>query len=169
MKIFHSSNDCYNMFSQNIGIELLFSLCCSYTWANVVTNAKNDRNLQFALQSKNDMIGQGKTDTLWVPARCLIILANLFYKWYKCLRMPANAIANHTMCWEWNKNTTRTVFLRKKQMSLPFRNKKITKLHLVMLQGKWFEKYTCKSYGSCALNAAFHLGLHCLQKDPLSN
>ena len=35
---------------------------------------------------------------------------------------------------------TRIVFLQKTQMSPPFRNQKILTLHLVMLQGKYFEK-----------------------------
>ena len=29
-------------------------------------------------------------------ANCFMILANLFYKWYKCLRMLANTIADLT-------------------------------------------------------------------------
>ena len=41
------------------------------------------------------------------------------------------------------------LFYEKKQMSPHVRNKKDHKLHLVMLQGESFEKYTCKSYGSC--------------------
>ena len=37
-----------------------------------------------------------KFDTLWILAKCLTILANMFYKWYKCLRMLANCVANET-------------------------------------------------------------------------
>ena len=38
--------------------------------------------------SENDMIGQGKIEML---AKCFTIIANLFYKWYICLGMLANA------------------------------------------------------------------------------
>ena len=31
-------------------------------------------------------------------------------------------------------------------MPPPFKNKKVTKLHLVMLKGASYETYTCKSY-----------------------
>ena len=53
--------------------------------------------------AKNDATGQGKFDTLWMLEKCFTILANLVYKWYKCLsckwykclRVLANAVANH--------------------------------------------------------------------------
>ena len=40
------------------------------------------------------MIGQGKIDTLRMLAKCFTILANLIDKWYKCLGMLANVVAN---------------------------------------------------------------------------
>ena len=43
------------------------------------------------------MIGQGKIYTLLrMLSKCFTILANLFYKWYKCLGMLANGVANLT-------------------------------------------------------------------------
>ena len=42
------------------------------------------------------MIGQGKIESLCMLVNCFTILANLFYKWYKCFRMLANTVANLT-------------------------------------------------------------------------
>ena len=43
----------------------VIALSCCYTEANIVTREENGRNLKFALQIReNDMIDQGKIDTL---------------------------------------------------------------------------------------------------------
>ena len=47
-----------------------------------------------AIIAQTDAIGQEIFDTLWMLAKCFTIIENLFCKWYKCLRMLANAVAN---------------------------------------------------------------------------
>ena len=54
-------------------------------------------NLKFAEKiAGNDANGQVKFDTLRMVAKYFMILANRFYKLYKCLSMHANAVANLT-------------------------------------------------------------------------
>ena len=57
---------------------------------------------------ENHMIGQGKIDTLRMLAKCFTILANLFYKRYKCLGMLANACECCCESYECVANETRT-------------------------------------------------------------